>query len=122
MAARNPKMPSERDIRVMLDVRRGLRTDPVNTRRRARYREQHKRSCGGCTKDLTGTGLRHCAPCQLRREAEMRGRVRTCAGSAGSPCDTDVTGTRKQRCLMHELLHRDEVRLARNERRRRPGG
>ena len=107
-------MPTEADIRTLLDVRRGLRTDRRNTRRRERYREMHPRACGGCGKDLTGTWLRHCAPCQAFRELKQR----TCVGVAGVVCHEYVSGTRKQRCLYHELIRADQVRLARNQRRR----
>lgn len=112
MAARHPAAPSAAELRDQVAARRGLKTDARNTRRRARYRELHPRSCE-CGADLSATWSRRCPPCQASHEAELRHAKRSCRD-----CSEDLTGTRQQRCGWHQLLREDEVRQARNARRR----
>ncbi len=117
MAARLPRPLTEDELRLQIDSRRGLRTDPRNVRRRARYRETHPRMCLDCGVDLAAYS-RRCQRCAEYRELLIRGRIRICAGLDSEPCDEDVSGTGKQRCPYHEALRNDQVRVARNARRR----
>jgi hypothetical protein len=100
-------MPSPDQLRAEHDRRRGLRTDARNTRRRDRYREQNRRWCE-CGVEISGTKLRRCDGCTARLDQ------RICATPG---CDIPVSD-RKKHCPIDEILHQDELRERRNERRR----
>ena len=100
-------MPSDDQLRQSIDHRRGLETDRRNTRRRDRYREQNQRWCG-CGVEITGTKLHRCGECTTK----LYQRVCVAPG-----CDIPVSD-RKLRCPVDEILHQDELRDQRNERRR----
>jgi hypothetical protein len=100
-------MPTADELRELCDRRRGRETDRRNTRRRDRYREQNQRWCE-CGAEITGTKLQRCDACT----AKLHQRV--CAAPG---CDIPVSD-RRLRCPGDEILHQDELRDRRNERRR----
>jgi hypothetical protein len=107
-----PPPPAE-DIAELVATRRGLSTDPRNTRRRASY-ARRDRWCPDC-----GTRLqRHtrlCSDCA----AKHAGRYRVCLGAYGRPCpDSERVWDRMQRCVLCRQLREMELNEQRNERRR----
>jgi hypothetical protein len=108
----NLEPPPRAEIEALVARRNGLSDDPVNIRGRARYAARVRLcECGNVLRPK----CRYCDGCM---EAKLSA---VCRGAYSQPCDQTVMPG-KWRCWTCHELHRDEVRDARNARRRAGNG